>query len=95
MIFRVVFICLFAVLINAVNSAPPEEAKPLNCPAGEYYEKCKIAVCYKTCTDIQIPPPCPSIAAGCFMPECLCNEDTFRNKEGKCVTYDECLKMEH
>ncbi|KAL0832217.1 hypothetical protein ABMA28_001668 [Loxostege sticticalis] len=89
---RVVFlVCLLVVLINTVYTAPPEEAKPLDCPAGEYYEKCSIAVCTRTCEHIRVSYPCPGIAPGCFMPECLCSDGKLRNDDGKCVSYKECL----
>ncbi|VVC88250.1 unnamed protein product [Leptidea sinapis] len=49
-------------------------------------------VCWKQCQDLKKPPPCPSIAPGCYDPACLCKENYLRNELGVCVHEDECFK---
>lgn len=63
-----------------------------DCPANEIYKECSLEVCYKTCEHLKNPPPCPSIAAGCYLPSCECKDDYLRNENGVCVPYKECCK---
>lgn len=59
---------------------------------NEVYYKCQLEACYTTCQHLKTPPPCPSIAAGCFQPACICKGGFLRNAEGKCVPEDQCRK---
>ncbi|XP_050665274.1 venom peptide BmKAPI-like [Leptidea sinapis] len=67
------------------------EEKPWECPENELYFKCQKEVCWKQCQDLKKPPPCPSIAPGCYDPACLCKENYLRNELGVCVHEDECF----
>ncbi|XP_032515819.2 venom serine protease inhibitor-like [Danaus plexippus] len=80
---------LFALFLSYVCAVPPAR-KPLDCPANEIYKECSLEVCYKTCEHLKNPPPCPSIAAGCYLPSCECKDDYLRNENGVCVPYKEC-----
>ncbi|XP_075975767.1 venom serine protease inhibitor-like isoform X2 [Anticarsia gemmatalis] len=88
MVSRVV-ISLFVVVI-AYAVATPVDEKPLDCPEHEEYYKCSLEQCFKTCADLKNFPPCPSIAAGCYKPACLCSAGYLRNSEGVCVPSDKC-----
>ncbi|KOB79514.1 Serine protease inhibitor [Operophtera brumata] len=65
------------------------------CPAGERYEKCATVICYKTCSHLKNPPPCPSVTPDCFDPACVCDEESLRNDEGICVPIKQCHNGEY
>ncbi|XP_022826199.1 venom peptide BmKAPI-like [Spodoptera litura] len=82
-------ICLFVVVLTIISAAPPDE-KPFDCKTDEYYLKCDLEVCLKTCEELKSPPPCPSIHPSCYSPACLCANGNLRNSEGKCVPAEQC-----
>ncbi|KAF9408178.1 hypothetical protein HW555_012055 [Spodoptera exigua] len=82
-------ICLFIAALTIVSAVPADQT-PFDCPENERYIKCDLEVCFKTCDHLKNFPPCPSIAAGCFKPACLCKDGYLRNAEGKCVPTDQC-----
>ncbi|XP_026731837.1 chymotrypsin-elastase inhibitor ixodidin-like [Trichoplusia ni] len=91
MSFSVLAVCLFVVASTVVLAAPPS-VTPEVCESreNEVYYKCQLEACYTTCQHLKTPPPCPSIAAGCFQPACICKGGFLRNAEGKCVPEDQC-----
>ncbi|KAJ8719102.1 hypothetical protein PYW07_016658 [Mythimna separata] len=84
-------ICLFVAILTTVSAAPSDE-KPFDCPANEKYYKCELEVCYRTCDDWKHIKGCPMIAADCYQPACLCERNTYRNAEGKCVPVVQCCQ---
>ncbi|CAD0200461.1 unnamed protein product [Chrysodeixis includens] len=87
----VLTICLFVVALTVVSAVPPG-VTPEVCQSkdNEVYYKCDLEACFKTCQHLKTPPPCPSIAAGCFSPACICKGGYLRNAEGKCVPENQC-----
>ncbi|XP_045496777.1 venom peptide CtAPI-like [Colias croceus] len=77
-------------LFIAVSYALKVDKTPWECPKNERYIECALEVCWKNCKDLKNPPPCPSIAAGCYDPACVCDNDYMRNDEGVCVPTDQC-----
>ncbi|CAK1544139.1 unnamed protein product [Leptosia nina] len=87
MALKITVLCLCFV---AVFSLAIDEDKPWDCPENEEYIKCDLEVCWKNCADLKNPPPCPSIAAGCYSPACVCKSGWMRNDEGVCIPYEKC-----
>ncbi|XP_022826230.1 allergen Api m 6-like [Spodoptera litura] len=83
-------VILFIVVLTVVSVAASEDETPFDCPANERYVKCQLAVCIKTCEHLRNMPPCPSIAAGCYKPACVCNHGFLRNLNGVCVRIVDC-----
>ncbi|CAF4784600.1 unnamed protein product [Pieris macdunnoughi] len=79
------FLCLVATALASGDTAKV-------CPENEVFVECKLATCWKTCQELKNRGPCPSIAAGCVDPGCVCISDYLRNDEGICVKYEECCE---
>ncbi|KIH50047.1 trypsin Inhibitor like cysteine rich domain protein [Ancylostoma duodenale] len=57
------------------------------CGPNEFYDVCAGNDCERTCED----PDKECLSRACFGPAaCVCDEGFYRNKEGKCVTDEEC-----
>uniref|UniRef100_A0A6M2E3M4 Putative tick til 1 n=1 Tax=Amblyomma tuberculatum TaxID=48802 RepID=A0A6M2E3M4_9ACAR len=60
---------------------------PGGCGTNEVRKECVSSSCAeKTCTRRVIPPIC---SANCIF-GCFCDDDHYRNAEGRCVTEEEC-----
>ncbi|KAJ8719101.1 hypothetical protein PYW07_016657 [Mythimna separata] len=84
-------ICLFVAILTTVSAAPSDQ-KPFDCPANEKYYKCELEVCNRTCDHWKYGKGCPMISSDCYQPACLCEENTYRNAEGKCVPVEQCCQ---
>ncbi|RVE40689.1 hypothetical protein evm_014661 [Chilo suppressalis] len=61
-----------------------------NCPEGEEYSDCPQAICGPiTCDETGFPKTICGDKAICE-PGCLCKDGKLRNKDGECVSPDQC-----